>query len=236
MVHPSTRPVTGKPNYTAEIQSEAINVDEGVDMGRAMAEIDEFGIRSSGAFRRQGPIEVAQAKYAGRPLGLVMTDLDGLKAINDDLGHPEGDKIINRARSVWRDIVEESEISIIVGRVGGDEFAALVRGDEEQTRLVAEEFEKRYRGYVDEPKNDELRKRGVTTSVGYSNLSKEITDFSHLMGASDKDLYKNKVDKLGELSKRDRLCLRMARLAIKLSSKKRLREAPKYWRMLGVLD
>lgn len=229
------------PEYTAEIQAEAIARNEGYDDGRAAAEIDEFGIYNSGPFRRDGPAAVTKARNTGEPLGLVLTDSDGLKAINDELGHAEGDKIIDKAKYVWQDIVKEFAtrgIRVIVGRIGGDEFAARVHGDEEQTRLVAEEFEKRYRGYVDEPKNRELRKRGITTSVGYANLSEEITDFSALMHASDKNMYENKVAKLGELSRRDKLCLLAAKKLIELSSpkKRRLRDAPKYWRMLGVLD
>ncbi|HEX5798301.1 MAG TPA: GGDEF domain-containing protein [Candidatus Saccharimonadales bacterium] len=227
---------SGIPVYSAKEHEIALGMNEGVDIGRNMAEIDEYGIRNSGGFRREGPIEVAQAQYSGEPLGLVMTDLDGLKAINDELGHPEGDKIINRARSVWRDIAEESEVRIAVGRVGGDEFAAIVHGDAEQTRSIAEEFEKRYRGYVEDPKNEELRKRGVTTSIGYANLSDETNTFAELMRKADERMYVNKIDKLGELRRRDRLALLAARGIISLFTNKRLRDAPKYWRKMGVLD
>lgn len=204
--------------------------------GREAAEIDEFGIYSNDRFRNQGPKEVSQANQSGRPLGLVMADLDGLKAINDELGHSAGDEIINRARLVFQGMVAESEIPLTVGRVGGDEFAILVHGNENQTRIVAREFERRYQGYAADPENEKLKEKDITTSIGYANLSKNVSSFSELMRAADRRLYENKVGKLGELSRRDRLCLLAARGMVKLSSKKRLRDAPKYWRQMGVLD
>ena len=219
---------------TPELHKEALDVDYGIDLGRKMAEIDEFGIHNSRGFRRQGPIEISQARHEGRPIGLVMADLDGLKAVNDEHGHPEGDKMINRARTAWRDIAEEFDVDIMVGRVGGDEFAALVFGDEEQTKLVAEEFERRYKTNGNENAEDFNKK--TTTSIGYANISDEIRDFSSLMAAADKKLYEHKVAKLGELGRKDKLALLAARGIIKLFTKKRLRDAPKYWRKMGLLD
>lgn len=225
------------PAYSDSTYNLAFERNEGFNEGRARAEIDEFGVYNSGGFRREGPMKVSQAQYNGNPAGLVMADLDGLKAVNDELGHPVGDGLIIRAKAILRDMMADPELpDFMSGRVGGDEFAMLVYGDEEQTRQVAEEFEQRYRSNVEEPENGELKERGVALSVGYSTLSEEIKDFSGLMKASDINMYENKVAKLGELNIRDELCLKMARWMIKLSSKKRLRDAPKYWRILGVLD
>lgn len=221
------------------LHGEALNRNEGFDDGRKSAEIDIYGIYNNEGFRREAALQVARSKSNGTPAGIAMADLDGLKAVNDELGHPEGDKLIARAKSVIRDMAADDELpSFIAGRVGGDEFAMLVEGDEEQTQLIANEFGRRYQEVVDSPENTELQERGVSLSVGYANLSEKIDTFSKLMRSSDEDMYKNKVAKIGELSRRDKMCLLAARYFIKMSSskKRRLRDAPKYWRMLNVLD
>lgn len=58
-----------------------------------------------------------------RPFGLILLDLDGLKAINDRLGHEAGDQAIVRFADRLASSVRESDQ---VYRVGGDEFAILV--------------------------------------------------------------------------------------------------------------
>ncbi len=49
-------------------------------------------------------------------------DLDGLKWINDTLGHEEGDRALIEAATVFKETFRTSDI---VARLGGDEFAAL---------------------------------------------------------------------------------------------------------------
>lgn len=72
-------------------------------------------------------------------LGMVFADLDGLKVINDQLGHDEGDGAIRRLAEVLRSTFRESDV---MARLGGDEFAILVCGvDEAQLTTVIGRFE-----------------------------------------------------------------------------------------------
>lgn len=59
------------------------------------------------------------------PLSIVVADLDGLKLINDTLGHAAGDQLIKNAASVLRAAFRASDA---VARTGGDEFVALLQG------------------------------------------------------------------------------------------------------------
>jgi len=59
------------------------------------------------------------------PTVVVMMDLDQLKAVNDNLGHPAGDRFIRSAGTALRSVLRESDV---VARLGGDEFGALLRG------------------------------------------------------------------------------------------------------------
>lgn len=84
----------------------------------------------TGLFNRRGFITHAeqQLKLARRIDGqllIVFADLDGLKQINDELGHQAGDDAIRDAADVLRHSFRESDI---LARLGGDEFAVLATG------------------------------------------------------------------------------------------------------------
>lgn len=61
------------------------------------------------------------------PVTVVMCDVDGLKLVNDTLGHRAGDELLRAAADVLRKSVRKSDI---VARIGGDEFAVLLPEDE----------------------------------------------------------------------------------------------------------
>ncbi len=95
----------------------------------------------TGLYNRRGFITLArqQIKTAlrmRRRMLLFFVDVDDLKMINDSLGHREGDRAVFGAAQVLRDTFRESDV---VGRVGGDEFAALaMEADEEQAQPILE--------------------------------------------------------------------------------------------------
>ena len=57
------------------------------------------------------------------PISLVLADLNGLKQVNDQRGHAEGDKLIRRAAEALQASVRADDV---VARVGGDEFALIL--------------------------------------------------------------------------------------------------------------
>jgi diguanylate cyclase (GGDEF)-like protein len=68
-------------------------------------------------------------------ISFVMADLDGLKKVNDSLGHQAGDKFIRRAAEVLKSSVDGEPL---IARIGGDEFAALLpdHGEEEAAMVL----------------------------------------------------------------------------------------------------
>jgi len=58
-----------------------------------------------------------------RPIGLIVCDVDGLKLVNDTLGHEAGDTLLIKAASTIRDSLRHSDF---VSRIGGDEFAVIL--------------------------------------------------------------------------------------------------------------
>src|SRR5690606_3152575 len=98
---------------------------------RGMTLVDEL----TGLYNRRGFFALAEeqirlARHGKRTLSLVFADLDGLKRINDILGHTAGDQAIFEAAAVLRQTFRESDV---VARIGGDEFAALVLAAEADT-------------------------------------------------------------------------------------------------------
>jgi diguanylate cyclase (GGDEF)-like protein len=72
----------------------------------------------------------------GRPFSVVALDLDGLKRINDTLGHATGDRVIARIGEILRLQLRGADVPI---RLGGDEFLALLPGTrEDQAKAVGE--------------------------------------------------------------------------------------------------
>ncbi|WP_249382026.1 bifunctional diguanylate cyclase/phosphodiesterase [Actinotalea sp. K2] len=76
---------------------------------------------------------VAQRTHAGGP-GLVLIDLDHFKDINDTLGHPVGDLLLQQVAERLSTALDDEDL---VHRLGGDEFAVIVDGDLVETQLVA---------------------------------------------------------------------------------------------------
>jgi diguanylate cyclase (GGDEF)-like protein/putative nucleotidyltransferase with HDIG domain len=69
--------------------------------------------------------ELDAAKRSGRPLALVLLDLDNFKAVNDVHGHPAGDELLCWVVDGTRRTVRTMDT---IGRLGGDEFAVLAPG------------------------------------------------------------------------------------------------------------
>ena len=83
----------------------------------------------TGLFNRRGFFELAQtlmstARLTGQPLTLIFADLDGLKLINDNHGHEEGDAAIRASARLLQQTFRQDDI---VSRIGGDEFVVLTR-------------------------------------------------------------------------------------------------------------
>jgi diguanylate cyclase (GGDEF)-like protein len=76
--------------------------------------------------------KVAQRRHARS--AVIFADIDGLKLVNDELGHEEGDNLIRDAAAVFRESFREADV---VARLGGDEFVAYTL-DDAQPEVILE--------------------------------------------------------------------------------------------------
>lgn len=109
------------------------------DANRALALVDQTRRLSEDAVI--DPLTgVANRRLLGRTLGrldggdiVIMIDLDHFKAINDTLGHSEGDRVL---RALGRTLAASLRAVDTVGRYGGEEFVVVLRGGDAEAYLT----------------------------------------------------------------------------------------------------
>ena len=144
------------------------------------------GLLHHQAFLGELELEVERARRYGHGLALVFVDLDDFKAVNDTLGHPEGDRALERFAAAFRGSLRVSDLA---GRMGGDEFAAyLVEIDEE----TVPRFLDRLHDRVDELVELGELPTGWSFSAGCATFPGEASDVDAIFRLADSRLYEAK--------------------------------------------
>jgi diguanylate cyclase (GGDEF)-like protein len=94
----------------------------------------------TGMFNRRGFAEatsrvIEREATAGRPVTVLIFDIDHFKSINDRFGHPAGDEILKLFAAI---VINSLRITDLSGRIGGEEFAALLTCSLDEAVVVAE--------------------------------------------------------------------------------------------------
>jgi diguanylate cyclase (GGDEF)-like protein len=93
------------------------------------------GIYNHGNFLRLLQEELDQVSLEGRPLGLIMLDVDYFKQYNDSYGHLAGDEVLKALSAAMKEHVKKTDA---VGRWGGEEFViSLPDASESQAQQIA---------------------------------------------------------------------------------------------------
>lgn len=103
---------------------------------RRQSVTDEMtGVLNHRGFAAVGDYLVQSSKRTQTPLTVFYFDLDGLKKVNDTLGHTTGSLLIKRFANLLTDSFRKNDV---IGRLGGDEFAVLAKSDDTNAhKLVA---------------------------------------------------------------------------------------------------
>jgi len=119
-------------------------------------------------------------------VGIIVCDVDGLKLVNDTLGHENGDLLLMAAAGVIKDSFREGDI---VARIGGDEFAVLLPNSKKK---IIENACKRIQEAVAKHNavNPELP---LSISVGFAARSDMSTSMSDLFKEADNKMYREKL-------------------------------------------
>src|SRR5262245_28616715 len=147
---------------------------------RALASTDPL----TGMMNRRRLFEIgSQELSCARTTGLIVFDIDGLKSINDTLGHPAGDALIRSIAARAKACIRRADL---LARYGGDEFVILLpNADLNGVRQIAE----RVRAYIEstgvEWKGQLLRS---TVSLGFACVEGDV-DLPSLLHRADDALY-----------------------------------------------
>jgi diguanylate cyclase (GGDEF)-like protein len=126
--------------------------------------------------------ELSRYRRFNHPVSVVLLDLDGFKAVNDDLGHAVGDDTL---RDVAQILMKHSRGINVVSRYGGDEFAVLLV---ETSKAGARLYADRIREVV--AKFPFSHGKVITASFGVASLpDDEATTAEELFRAADEALY-----------------------------------------------
>ncbi len=128
---------------------------------------------------------VETAAAAGRPISLLLIDIDHFKAFNDSFGHAAGDKMLKRITS---EIMSAARLSDFTYRFGGEEFVVIADGISgvEATALG----ERIRRAIAGAPAGDAGWQ--VTASIGIASCPKDGSGYDKLFEIADKRLYQAK--------------------------------------------
>ena len=128
--------------------------------------------------------EFEQARQFGSPLAFLLLDLDDFKKINDQYGHQVGDQVLQRLAQCGSHALRRGDL---FGRIGGEEFAALFPGCEQDVALqIAERLQREVQrlGF-----QHEGRHFGITVSQGLTSLLATDVSLDALYARADTAMY-----------------------------------------------
>jgi diguanylate cyclase (GGDEF)-like protein len=145
------------------------------------------GVANRRAFLQDGEAQLKRLAVDLRPIAVMLLDLDNFKSINDSFGHAVGDRVLE----VFAEVAGRSMRRMdLFGRLGGEEFAALLfDADRDRALAVAEEIRRAFAaasGEVDE------RPVVATVSVGVVVSHDATLDLAALLAQADHALYRAK--------------------------------------------
>jgi diguanylate cyclase (GGDEF)-like protein len=141
----------------------------------------------TGMFNRRGFSEatarmIEREAKAGRPITVMIFDIDHFKSINDRFGHPAGDEVLKLFASV---ITNTLRITDLCGRIGGEEFAAMLPCSLEEAMHAAERVREAFATCGIEIDDAPV---ATTVSIGVAG-GPAHTELDVLLAAADTALY-----------------------------------------------
>jgi len=178
----------------AEMRLKKINRNLNKLLSQKTKELEQQSLRDNltGLFNRNffenEMMRLATERYT--PMGIIICDLDGLKFINDTLGHQSGDQMLITVADILRQNFRSSDI---LARIGGDEFAVLLP---ETAKEVVEQIFQRLRQAVQDYNNSDPN-LPLSLSIGYAVDEEGTIDMQALFREADNLMYREKLQRDG---------------------------------------
>jgi diguanylate cyclase (GGDEF)-like protein len=145
------------------------------------------GISNRRAFIQDSEVQLKRQASDPRPIAVMLLDLDNFKSINDRFGHAVGDRVLQVFAEVAGGCMRRTDL---FGRLGGEEFAALlVDAPRDRALTVANEVR---RCFADATREVDGRPVAGTVSIGVVITYDAVLDVSALLAQADHALYRAK--------------------------------------------
>ena len=145
------------------------------------------GIANRRAFLQDAEAQLKRQMTEPRPMAVLLLDLDNFKGVNDRFGHAIGDRVLQMFAEVGSGCMRRFDI---FGRLGGEEFAALlVDTSRERALAVAEQIRS---SFVEVTGMVDGKPVVATVSIGVVISYDAVLDLSALLAQADHALYRAK--------------------------------------------
>ena len=129
--------------------------------------------------------EFERARQFASPLAFLLLDIDDFKRINDTHGHQMGDQVLQKVARCGASVLRQSDL---FGRIGGEEFAALLPGCQpDLAEQIAERLQREIERLVFTAENGERFR--VTASLGLTYLKASDPELSAVFARADAAMY-----------------------------------------------
>ncbi|MBP1761040.1 MAG: diguanylate cyclase with sensor [Firmicutes bacterium] len=135
-------------------------------------------------FFEEEMIRLEKEQYSN--MGLIMCDVDGLKLINDSMGHDKGDNLLISTANLIKSCFSSSEI---VARVGGDEFAVLLPNASQQ--ILEHNYQRLQEHAFSLDKS--VNEFPLSLSIGFALRTDTTTSLNKLYVEADNNMYREKL-------------------------------------------
>ncbi len=176
------------------------------------------GLANRLSFEEQLKRALALTDRYGRQVAVMVLDLDRFKDINDTMGHPTGDRLLQLATERLQPMVRRSDT---LARLGGDEFILLIQGIEHD--FAPAKVAEKILALLEDPYELEGSRYRVTGSIGIATAPRDGMTVASLVRSADTAMYQAKSEgggcyRLYDQSMNDRVRRRV-------TLERRLREA-----------
>lgn len=128
--------------------------------------------------------EIQRFNSEAGPVGIIVCDVDGLKLINDTLGHESGDRLLRTTADILRYTTRENGVA---ARIGGDEFAVLLPDRESAVADACARVRSAVQLY-----NAAHPKLPLSLSIGFA-VRNRSRDLRHIFTKADDSMYREKL-------------------------------------------